>query len=182
MKFLFTNLKSLKTHGWDAELTCGKCGASGKPRYEGRSPSLNAGIGPGVTIYAKLACPQCGRRLTEEARRKLVDLFRDAAIPEQNRKVLRNFIAGLILVPFTLAFVLFFGSQMGWWGWGLGTVWVLLISAVSIPLLVMHKNNRIARLPFQCDCGDPHYVFMGLLDDTQCYRCFSCGRLLRVRE
>jgi hypothetical protein len=171
-----------KNYGWDVNLTCSQCKFSGQPRYEGWSPNLKADIAENVTVYAKVACPKCGRRLTDEAGKKLLTLFRDIDIPEQNKRITTRFIARLILVPVALAFVLFFGTQMDWWGWGLGTAWILLVSALSIPLLVIFKNNRIAQLPFQCDCGNPHYVYMGGLDDTSCYRCFSCGRLLKLQE
>ncbi len=169
-------------YGWDVELSCSQCGFSGKPRYEGWSRSLKANTAENATIYAKLACPKCGRRLTDEAGRKLVDLFRNVDLPDQNKKIISRFIATLILVPVALAFVLFFGMQMDWWGWGFGTVWILLVSAVSLPLLIILKNKRVAALPLECACGKPHYVCMGLLDDTHCHRCFSCGRLLRLRE
>jgi hypothetical protein len=180
MNSFFT--KTGKTYGWDVELTCSQCKFSGQPRYEGWSPSLKTGIAGNVTVYAKVACPQCGRRLTGEAGGKLVDLFRDVDVPAQNKRIANWFIAGLILVPFALAFVLFFGMQMDWWGWGLGTVWVLVVSAVAIPVLVVLKNNRVGELSLQCDCGRPHYVYMGSLDGAYCYRCFSCGRLLKLQE
>lgn len=163
-------------------MTCGRCKYHGKPRYEGWSPNLTTELGSNVTIYAKVACPECGRRLTEEAGSKFVALFKDVAVSGRNRKILRSFIANLILVPAVLAFLLFFGMQMGWWGWGLGTVWILMASVVSIPLLVYVKNNQVAGLALQCGCGDPHPVYMGLLEDSFCYRCFSCGRLLKLRE
>jgi hypothetical protein len=171
-----------KNYGWDVDLTCTKCRFSGLPRYEGWSENLQTGIGGNVTIFAKVACPQCGRRLTDEAGRKLADLFEGVGIGDQNRKILTRFIAGLFSVPFVLAFVLMFGVQMDWWGWGLGTVWVLLASALSIPLLVMMKAKRIGELSLRCACGKPHYVYMGSLDNEQCYRCYSCRQLLKVRD
>jgi hypothetical protein len=34
-----------------------------------------------------------------------------------------------------------------------------------------------------CDhCGEPDYVFLGMLGRSYCYRCSSCGRLLRLRD
>lgn len=182
MSSLFANSRSTpKTYGWDVELTCTGCKFSGQPRYEGSSPSLTSNV-PNATIYAKVACTKCGRRLTDEAGRKLADLFGKVEISEQNKKIIGRFITRLILVPAMLAFVLFFGMQMDWWNWGLGTLWVLLVSAVSIPLLTMLKNKRVAGLPLECECGKPHYILMGSLDSAYCYRCYSCGRLLKVRE
>src|SRR5574337_225431 len=178
MSILFQPGNTLqKTYGWDVALTCGQCGVTGLPRYEGRSPSLHTNAGANVQVYAKVACPKCGNRLTNEAGRKLTELFSELDIPPANRKLISRFITFLFAAPAGLAFVLFFGMQMDWWGWGLGTVWILAASAIAVPLLVLWRNNRIARLPDRCECGKPHYVFMGALDGGSCYRCFSCGRL-----
>jgi DNA-directed RNA polymerase subunit RPC12/RpoP len=171
-----------KTHGWDVELTCGQCGATTVPRFEGWSPALSTNLGPHVQVYAKVACPKCGSRLTDQAGRELTELFRDLDIPPKNKSVITQFVTRLFLIPAGLAFVIFFGMQMDWWGWGLGTVWVLLVSAVAVPLLVLSRNRQIAALPGRCECGKPHYVFMGTLDGSYCYRCFSCGRLMKLRE
>lgn len=168
------------THGWNVELTCTQCSSSGLPRYEGWSPNLAVSVSGRPHIYAKLACPKCGRRLTEEAGRKLVELYRDVAVPEQNGKIIKEFIAGLIIVPFVFAALLFVGVQFGWWGYSAFAI--LAISAAFIQPLVMRMNYRIALLRSRCDCGQPDYIFMGLLDRTYCYRCSSCGRLLRLRD
>jgi hypothetical protein len=171
-----------RSYGWDVELSCSHCTFSGLPRYEGRSPSLNTNNARNVVIHAKLACPQCGSRLTSEAGRKLIALFGDMDISERNRKILVRFITRLFLVPAVLAFVLFFGMQMDWWRWGLGTLWVLLVSVATIPLVAYLKKKELAGLPMECECGKPHYIFMGSIDNNHCFRCFSCGRLLKVRE
>lgn len=180
MKTLFHHTG--KTYGWDVDLACPGCKSSGRPRYEGWSQNLQTNASRRVTIFAKVACPQCGRRLTDEAGRKLVDLFKGIDIGDQNRKILARFIAGLFSVPFALAFVLMLGVQMDWWGWGLGTVWILLVSAISIPLFVTMKAKQMGSLLLRCDCGKPHYVYMGAIDNEHCYRCYSCERLLKVRE
>ncbi len=182
MSTLFANSRKQKTYGWDLELTCTRCRNTGLPRYEGWSQNLQTNTGAGVRVYAKVACPKCGNRLTNEAGSKLVDIFRSIELPEKNKKIMKTFIAGIILVPFVLAFVLLFGTQMDWWGWGLGTVWILVVSAVAIPLLVLQKNKEIGKLAGSCGCGKPHQVFLGSLDDADCYRCFSCGRLMKLRE
>ncbi|OGW42123.1 MAG: hypothetical protein A2010_19280 [Nitrospirae bacterium GWD2_57_9] len=183
MSTFFHSSKNIqKTHGWDIELTCTHCGFSGQPRYEGWSPSLQTNRGGNVRVYAKIACAKCGSRLTNEAGSKLVELFQGLDIPEQNKKIISRFILWLFLVPAGLAFVLFFGMQMDWWTWGMGTVWILLVSGIALPVLVSVKNRQVAQLPSRCDCNKPHYVYLGSLDNEQCYRCFSCGRLMKVRE
>jgi hypothetical protein len=171
-----------RNYGWDVELTCPQCGTSGLPRYEGWSPSLESNSGAHVQVYAKIACPKCGRRLTDEAAKKLVQLFSARDIPAENKKLISRFIARLFLVPAGLAFVLFFGMQMDWWNWGLGTVWILIVSAIAVPMIVLARNRRIAELPNHCACGNAHYVFMGTIDSSHCYRCFSCGQLMKLRE
>ncbi len=171
-----------RTYGWDVELPCSKCKASGLPRYEGWSPSLTtSGVGA-VQVYAKVACPQCGKRLTDEAAQKLAALFRDLDIPAANKQVIGKFIQRLFLVPAGLAFILFFGMQMDWWSWGLGTIGILIVSAIALPLILVSRNKQLAQFPKHCECGKPHQVFMGSLDDAACYRCFSCGRLMKIRE
>lgn len=168
------------TYGWSVELSCSQCAFSGLPRYEGWSPNFTENAGGHPTIYAKLACPKCGRRLTEEAGRKLVELFKDVTIPEQNTKIMKGFIAGLIIVPFVFAALLFVGIQFDWWGYSAFAI--LAASAALIQPLVMRMKYRIALLRSRCACGQPNYLFMGLLDRTYCYRCSSCGRLLRLRD
>jgi DNA-directed RNA polymerase subunit RPC12/RpoP len=143
-------------------------------------PSRDINTGDLPTIYAKVACPKCGQRLTDEAGRKLVELFKDVSIPEENGTIIKQFIAGLILVPFALAFVLLVGAQMDWWGYSAFVF--LAVSAVFIQPLIMLMNYRIAMLRSRCDCGEPVYLFMGMLGRTYCYRCSSCGRLLRLRD
>jgi ribosomal protein S27E len=170
-----------RIYGWDVELTCEQCGFAGVPRYEGWSPGLDSGLGENVRVYAKVACPSCGRRLTKEAGKRLIALFRGLDIPAENRRVLSRFILRLFLVPAGLAFVLFFGMQMDWWNWGMGTVWILVVSAIAIPPLVLVRNRRLADLPTRCDCGKAQYVFMGALEGEHCYRCYSCGRLMKLR-
>ncbi len=168
------------THGWDVELICSQCAQRGHPRYEGWSPDLTVSVGGNPTIYAKLACTKCGRRLTEEAGRKLVELFKDVVIPEQNGKIIKAFIAELIIVPFVFAALLFVGVYLGWWGYSAFAI--LALSALFIQPLVMRMNYKVAMLRSQCACGQPNYIFMGLLGRTYCYRCSSCGRLLRLRD
>ena len=167
-------------HGWNVELTCTQCALSGQPRYEGWSPDLTANVSGHPTIYAKLACPKCGRRLTDEAGRKLVELFKDVAILEQNEKIIKTFIADLIIVPLVFAALLFVGVQFGWWGYSAFAI--LALSAAFIQPLVMRMNYRIAMMRSRCACGQPNYIFMGLLGRTYCYRCTSCGRLLKLRD
>ena len=173
---------AVKIHGWGLELTCGQCKFSGLPRYEGWSPELSHENDNGPAVFAKLACPKCGNRLTAEAGRKLAELFKNVAVPAENEKIVKSFISGLLIFPGALAFLYFFGVQMDWWPWGLGSIWLLLASTVFIPLLVLVTNYRIARLRDRCECGAPMYIYHGLLGRTYCFRCSSCGRLLRLRD
>jgi len=181
MGSLFANDKKAAgiLYGWNVELQCQACGFHGLPRYEGKLQSPESS-GDRPTIYAKLACPACGNRLLEEAGRKLAELFRDVALPEANKRIVREFIIGLFLVPLAFAILLVAGVQQGWWGYSAFAI--LLLSAVFLQPLIQLTNRRIAMLRSRCECGKPVYVFMGLVDRTYCYRCSSCGRLLRLRD
>jgi DNA-directed RNA polymerase subunit RPC12/RpoP len=168
-----------RSYGWNVDLVCGHCKTSVMPRYEGWSPHMAKGAGD-ATIVAKLACPVCGQRLINEPVRKLIDLFANVPVSERNNRIVKEFIAGLIIVPLVFAFVLFLGLQMGWWG--NNAFGLLVLSSATIPLLVMLKTYRIARLRSVCACNRPAYRFLGTLEGTSCYSCSSCGRLLRLQE
>jgi hypothetical protein len=168
------------THGWRVDLFCGKCGFHGMPRYEGWVKGMDVHFADQPTIYAKFACPQCGNRLTEEAGKTLVGMFRDVPMPEKNSRIIGEFIVGLFLVPLLFAGLLVAGVQMGWWGYS--AFMVLAASALFIQPLVMVMNYRIAMLRSSCPCGRPEYLFMGQLGRSACYCCSSCGRLLRLRD
>jgi len=150
------------------------------PRYEGWIQGMAANAGDQPTIYAKIACPQCGNRLTDEAGTKLDELFRETPVPEKNNRIIGEFIAGLFLVPLLFACLLYVGVQMGWWGYN--AFLILAASAFFVQPLVMIMNYRVAMLRSQCECGHPEYLFMGMLGRNACYRCSSCGRQLRLRD
>jgi ribosomal protein S27E len=169
-----------QTHGWNIELQCPQCGLAGLPRYEGWMQNIAMNSGDKPTIYAKVACSRCGKSLRDEAGGKLFALFTGVAVPAQNAGVIRDFILGLFIVPLVFAAMLFLGVQKGWWSYSAFVV--LALSAVLIQPLVMLMRYRIAMLRSRCDCGDPNYVFLGHLGRTDCYRCSSCGRMLRLRD
>ena len=168
------------THGWNLELTCPHCGHRGLPRYEGWMPDIAENAGDRPTIYAKVACTRCNGRLHDEAGRKVAELFPEVQVPEQNAAILKAFILGLFIVPSLFAGMLFLGVQMGWWRYSAFAI--LALSAVFIQPLVMRMRYQIALLRSRCDCGQPNYVFLGLLGRTSCYCCSTCGRLLRLRD
>ena len=168
-----------RSYGWNVELVCGHCKTNVLPRYEGWSPHMAAGIGD-ATIFAKLACPACKRRLIDEPLQKLAGLFADLPVSAQNDRIVKGFIAGLVIIPAMFAFVLFVGLQMGWWG--NNAFGLLVLSAATIPPLVLLKNYRIAMLRSVCACKKPAFRFLGTLQGTGCYCCSSCGRLLRLQE
>ncbi len=149
------------------------------PRYDGWSQHMTQGAGDAM-IFAKLACTACGQRLIDEPVRKLADLFPGVPVSAQNHRIIRDFIAGLVIVPMTFAFLLFMGMQMGWWG--NNAFGLLVLSAAVTPLQVMLRNYRIALLRSVCECKKPAYRFLGILQGTNCYCCSSCGRLLRLQE
>jgi hypothetical protein len=179
MRSVFARYRSVvsRTYGWNVELVCGRCKTSVMPRYEGRSQHM---AGAGATIVARLACPACGQRLIDEPVRKLAGLFADVPVSARNHRIVKEFIACLVIVPVLFAFLLFVGMRMGWWG--NNAFGLLVLSAAVIPLLVMLKNYRIAMLRSVCACNKPAYCLLGMLHGTGCYCCSSCGRLLRLQE
>ena len=48
--------------------------------------------------------------------------------------------------------------------------------------MILLFNWQVHSPRFRCDCGQPAYKFMGMLGRSYCYRCSSCGRLLRLRD
>lgn len=157
-------------HGWEVELECPTCSHSGIPNYDGWKPTSTIKFGNKSTIYALLKCSHCGYDLREEAGKKLAEMFSEIAIPTWNRQLIIWFIvAGIAMLA-----VLYVGKFMiGDWAY---------IAFIFLPLLIMFFNYRVASIRSRCECGNPHYVFMGLLGRTYCYRCSSCGRLLRLRD
>ncbi len=51
-----------------------------------------------------------------------------------------------------------------------------------LPPAIFWFNWQIHGARHRCECGQPAYVFMGLLERSYCYRCSTCGKLLRVRD
>lgn len=168
------------THGWKVPLTCTHCGHEGLPHYDGWTPSTAVRFGNRPTIYANLLCEDCGESLKEEAGVKLVEMLSPQPTDTRNRRLLWNMICVLVVVPVLLAGLIWLGVQNGMWGpWAFS--W-LAIMGLFFPLATMWINYRIHSIRHECECGNPAYLFMGLLGRSYCYRCSSCGRLLRLRD
>ena len=95
---------------------------------------------------------------------------------------MRAFIAlmvGALLFLLTGASLSFFA---GWHSFGgILTRTPLLFLPLLAPT-IMWFNWQIASIRCRCECGKPAYKFMGMLGRSYCYRCSSCGRLLRLRD
>jgi len=167
-------------HGWAVPLTCTHCGHEGLPRYDGWTPSTAIRFGAKPTIFANVSCEQCGESLKEEANVKLADLFTEQAPDARSRQLLWNMVGLLVLVPLVFAAVIWLGVQSGWWGgWAFS---LLALLAFFFAPATMWCNYRIHSIRLECECGKPDYLFMGLLGRSYCYRCSSCGKLLRLRD
>jgi hypothetical protein len=66
--------------------------------------------------------------------------------------------------------------------WGADVFLYLVVFAFLSAPGIMIFNYQIASLRRQCACGRPDYRFLGMLGRSYCYRCDSCGRLLRIRD
>lgn len=164
------------THGWDVELACPACGTVAVPVFGGWTPSGAIRFGNAPTIYADLRCPNCGARQDDPAGAKLVELFARVEVPAANKRLMTAFIA--LIVSFEVAGTIFI--LLGGWR-ALGGALVRAPLLLLAPTLLWF-NRRIASIRSRCECGRPDHKFMGLLGRSYCYRCSSCGRLLRLRD
>lgn len=172
MLSIFKKYKNLirHQHGWEIELKCPQCSHIGIPHYNGWKPNNRIKFGKRSTIFACLDCSHCGNKLRDEAGKKLVELFSEIAIPPRNTYLIMWFVvAGMAI----LVGAYFGKSVIGDWAY---------IAFIFFPILIRLFNYRVASIRAQCACGNPKYVFMGLLGRTYCYRCSSCARLLRLRD
>jgi hypothetical protein len=167
-------------HGWEVELQCPECNHDGKPKYGGWTPSKAIKFGDTPTIYANLTCSECGHDLKSEAGTKLTELFKEVRIPPQNKRLLYGFIFVVYGLPLIFAGILWAGVAAGWWGYSSFVSLSLVVWAI-VPA-IFYFNYKVHSIRFVCECGDPKYLSMGLLGRSYCYRCSSCGRLLRAKE
>lgn len=182
---MLQKLKQLRSllvheHGWEVPVPCSVCGHCGVPDYDGWSPSRAIRFGNRATIYARLRCTKCHSDLKQAAGESLVELFGEQPIPESNRRLLRGYVAYAIAASLLSAG---------------GIIWIALAQpgnriyfvVVMVPLILLRPmgmglNYAIAAHRRKCECGAPAWKFMGLLGRTYCYRCSTCGRLLRLRD
>lgn len=160
-------------HGWEVELTCPACNHMGLPRYEGWEPNRAINFGNTPTMYARVACVSCGRDLHSVAGEKLVAMFCEVTVPRANRRMIAWFVVAvtfLVALPIVAQFVLEPSFHVGSFG------------AILVLPLIFLFNHRMASMRKCCSCGTPRYIFMGLLGRSCCYRCSSCGNLLRLRD
>ncbi|MCL4202632.1 MAG: hypothetical protein KJ000_09060 [Pirellulaceae bacterium] len=167
-------------HGWEVELDCPVCGNHGPPDYAGWTPDSGTCFGTGSTIFANVCCPRCGQDLKQQAGEKLIELFSHVPTPARNRCLVALFIGILVGLPLLLCAVIWAGVQLGWWG---HTAYLALTGlSLLLPPAIFWFNWQIHGVRHRCDCGRPAYVFMGLLGRSYCYRCSTCGKLLRLQD
>ena len=160
-------------YGWEVELTCPDCGHTGLPRHEGWEPNSAINFGNTPTMFARVACESCGRDVHPVAGDKLRVMFSEITVPKANRRLIVWFVVAVILLvtlPMVAQFVLRPGFHVASFG------------AILVLPLIFVFNYRVASMRRRCPCGTPKYIFMGLLGRFYCYRCSSCGNLLRLRD
>jgi len=185
-------------HGWEVELRCPGCGEVARPVFKGIDvlaqckPDLtNLSFRNPATIFAKVHCPKCDTDLKEVAGEKLGEIFEDVALPANNRKA----IWGIALLWIPLAAFVFsnFNNQV-FWKMDFGDLkwwsdnWLNLLALATVGASAFGLLFYIDSLRRRCECGNPSYKFMGelgrsygFLGRNMCYRCSSCGKLLRLR-
>jgi DNA-directed RNA polymerase subunit RPC12/RpoP len=158
-------------HGWEVPLRCSRCGADAVPIFHGWTPSQVINFGNKPTIYANLECPKCGENMKELAGEKLVEMFAEERTSAKFKQMLVLFIAACVGMPALLLFL-----PRTWWMYAMIPYFVLLQPMIHFFNWQVHSPR------FRCDCGEPAYKFMGMLGRSYCYRCSTCGRLLRLRD
>ena len=161
-------------HGWDVELRCPQCGTDSVPNMAGWTPNARIAFGKTATIFANLTCPKCATDLKGVAGEKLIQLFADIPIHPRNRTAIFSY---LIL---TILFLLALGGRvwlrMPVFDWVYPIVFALFMSSR------FWFNELIHAARHQFDCGLHAYQFMGLFGRSYCFRCGTCGKLLRLRD
>ncbi len=157
-------------HGWDVELECASCGKVGVPDYNGWKPGRPAVRGGKPTIYAELTCPECSKSLKDEAAEELSGQFSEIPVDSRAKRYLYYFIFVSIAV-FSVALALSFI---------IGPVSIVLMAVVLPGIHLM--NYKIHSIRHSCECGKADYIFMGMLGRAYCYRCRTCGKLLKLRD
>lgn len=182
---MFEKLKALRgllehEHGWEVPVACPVCGHCGLPNYEGWTPSRAIRFGNRATIFARLRCAKCSSDLKNAAGEELVKLFTEQPIPQSNQRLLRGY------VTYAIAASLFSAGGLVWIALAQPANRLLFVVAMA-PLMLLRPtgmwlNYAVAAHRRRCECGAPAWKFMGLLGRTYCYRCSTCGRLLRLRD
>lgn len=167
-------------HAWETPLTCPKCGTTAVPAMKGWTPNLAMNFGDRATIYANLTCSHCGVDLRAAATTSLRETFSALPIPTANRRMLVTFLVGLIGGELLLIAIGAWGGRSG--VWPMKAFPAFLAPSLLVAPTIMLMNYRIASIRSSCPCGAPAYKFMGLLGRSYCFRCSSCGRLLRMRD
>ncbi len=168
--------QTLLDHGWDVPVTCATCGDRNVPEFKGWTPSQAIRVGKSPTVYADLACTQCGANVKKEAGVELVSLFENQPIDPRNKRILSLFLGGIL-----------FWLVTGMGLFGIMRTPLFGFFVVSLPMMalvpvMMGMNAKIQGLRRTCPCGTPAYKFMGMLGRSYCFRCSTCGRLMRLKD
>ncbi len=169
------NERMANTHGWEVALSCPRCGLEAPPVFDGWTPTSAINFGDEATIYADIHCLRCGADLKEAAGAKLRELFASVITPRGN--VLAISIA-LVVVPEVLGAVLIPLAK----DWRELSLHLMRTPLYYLAPAIIWFNWQTHSVRHRCACGQPAYKFMGLLGRSACYRCSTCGRLVRIRD
>lgn len=160
-------------HGWNVKLTCPDCSHKGVPRFDGWAANTAINFGNAPTLFARLACANCGGDLRSAASESLQNMFSGVRVSKRNVRLIVWFVGTIVLVvTLPIAAQLIFNPRVS----------VAWLGGVLGPLVGLAFNRRVASIRTQCRCGHPRYIFMGMLGRSSCYRCSTCANLLRLRD
>jgi len=167
-------------YGWDCELECLKCKHIGQPKIYALKQGKILRAKKIPVLHMTLHCLACGQDLQREAESEIVKLFSDIHISKKNAKLITwNRICSVCL-SFLLLLCLYF-SMFTDFPIRQTFPSFVLISLVFI-VVVKYFVYQFTLLKKACACGSTKLVFMGSLGQSYCFRCASCGTLVKIDD
>jgi hypothetical protein len=162
--------------GWEVPLHCPHCGCDTVPRSESNgidTKAVHKNPDDLPLLLSTMTCTECDHDLKDQASEKLTELFGD--VPK--KRGLPSLVMGLLFaLPFVVVAIAWAGVFLGWWtDFG---IW-LYGGLAACGLVFLTGHYLIHPKMYSCECGNPHFLLMGAVGRSYCFRCSSCSRLRR---